>query len=239
MIRFVLCRVGDAGLKESLATLGAGATAAAVVLAATIARIGLAIVDAHLRATAHDVGLADVGVGSHKGDTLVGAGLHGGVHSGDELWTAIWIYGVVAAVIGYKHTFKTPALGEAAGYAEHDAIAEGDHRRMHIAVVVVSVGDGIGTTEQRRLEILGHKGQLDDQMLDAEQRAMMPRTSYFVCGMVATIIESNGERDSFALLVEQCGRVEPTGIDDYRIFFCHILVLLKGVVKKTPDLYSG
>ena len=62
----------------------------------------------------------------------------------DKLRTAVRINSVVASMIGYQHLLQVVALSYADGNAQHDAVAERHHRRLHVLVGIMSFWNSIG-----------------------------------------------------------------------------------------------
>lgn len=119
---------GEAGGEEGFAALGAGAAAAAVSCASFIAGVGQRVVYAEGGSAAADIVFGQQRVGSAEFDMIVGAFRDGPGHGADESFAAIGVNGVVATMVGNHHRFETAALGQTGCHAEHDAVAEGDHR---------------------------------------------------------------------------------------------------------------
>ena len=138
-------RVGDAGLEEGFATLGAGAALAAVFFATFVAGICEGIVYTEFGAASADVGLSDIGVGGYYVDTVVCSLGHSARQGVDESASAVGINGVVAAVVGYHDMFQAMGFGQSEGYGENDTVAEGDDGRAHILIVIVTLGDIVGS----------------------------------------------------------------------------------------------
>ena len=82
---------------------------------------------------------------------------------------------MVARVAGDEDACEAAALGETGGGREHDAVAEGYDRRLHVVEVIFAVWDGVGAFEQRAVEVLADKRQVDFNKLDAELPAVEPR----------------------------------------------------------------
>ena len=210
--------VGHASLGQCLAALHAGAAGAAVVVAAFVARPRLAVVDAQLMASAGDVGLRPVGVGGEQGDAGEGAGLCGGAEGLHKFGAAVGIDGVVAAVVGHHHVLQSAALGQAHGHAEHDAVAEGHHRAVHVVVGIVAIGDVFAANEQRTLEVLPHEGQGHHYMLDAQPLAVQPGEGNLAGIVLGAIVEGHGQSDALAIVVEQRHRVHASTEDENAVF---------------------
>ena len=92
-----------------------------------------------------------------------------GIH---ELWTAVGIDCMVAAVIGHHDVLQAVRLCNTYGNGQHDAIAEWYHRRLHVLVGIVALGNLLTALEQRTLEILRHEVQWNRDMLDAQPLTM-------------------------------------------------------------------
>ena len=194
----------------------------------------MGVVNAEFGATAYEGGLGEVGVGGVEADAVVGAGLHGPTHRVDEARRAVGVDGVVAAVVGHQHTLQATAFGQPAGHAEHDAVAEGDHRGAHILLGIVARGDGVGAGGERRGEVAPHEGEVDHQVLDAEALAVPFGAGLLAGGMVVAIAEGDGQGDAVVLLVEEGGGVEPTGVDEDGVFDGHGSCFVKGGCASTP-----
>ena len=85
---------------------------------------------------------------------------------------------------------------------------------MHIPVVVVAVGNGVGAGSEGRQDVALEEREIYNQMLNAQQATVMACAGYLALGVIAAIVESNGQSNSLLLLIEQRGGVETTGIDD-------------------------
>ena len=108
---------------------------------------------------------------------------------------------MVTAVVGHHHELQVAALRQSHGHAEHDAVAEGHHRRLHVLVGIVAVGNGIVAAEQRAIEILSHKLQGDDQVLDAQPLAMQGCKGQFAAVVVGAVVKRHSQRDTFQVVV--------------------------------------
>ena len=113
-----------------------------------------------------------MGVGGFDFHLVVCSGLNGSVHGADEFGSAVRIDGVVAAMVGQHDGGEAVAVGDAGGYGEHDAVAEGHHGGFHVLFVVVAFGDGIGALEEGGTEIAGHEVEVDHNVGDVESIAM-------------------------------------------------------------------
>ena len=116
-------------------------------LKAFIAAPRLGIVDAEGFSTAGDVGLGEGGVGCDEADTEVGACLGSLAEGFYERVAAVGVDGVVAAAVGHHHVAQPSALGHADGNRQHDAVAKGYDGGVHVGVLVVSFGNGVGAAE--------------------------------------------------------------------------------------------
>ncbi len=208
----------DTGLTECLFALTAGTTFAAVLLTAFIAAPCLGIVDAEALADAGDVSLGDIGVRSVHTNVDVSAGTGGSVNGVDELRTAVWIDRVVAGMVGDHHALQSVALGDAHGDGEHDSVAERYDRRLHILLVVVAFGDGVGTLQETALEILVHEVQGNRDMFDAEAFTVHLGKGNLPGIVVAAIIETDAQSDLIFLVIEEGDGVHTSADDNYRIF---------------------
>ena len=138
----------DTGKGEGFAAFATGAAASAMVLAALVAGPRFGIIDAKVFAAAGDIGLGDGCVGCEELYVLVGSGTYGIVHGVDELGTAVGIDSMVAGVVGNHDGGEVVVLGESGCYGKHDAVAEGHDGGAHVGIIVVSLGDGVGTLEE-------------------------------------------------------------------------------------------
>ena len=120
-----------------------------MLLTAFIAGVGLRIVDAQVGTDAADVSLGDVGVRSLYFNVGVGAMLHSLRHRTDEVLAAVRIDGMIAEMVGNKHTVEPTALSHSASDGKHDAIAERNNGRLHVLLSVIALGNGVGTFKQR------------------------------------------------------------------------------------------
>ena len=145
--------IGNTGDGEGHAPLATGAALAAVVLPALITRVGLGVVETQRFAVSGDFHFVDMGVRSIDFNILIGARLHGLVHGMDEVGTAVGIDGMVTGMVGYHHAFQPVALGYTASHSQHDAVAEGHHRGLHILIIVVALRNIIGRHQQGALKI--------------------------------------------------------------------------------------
>ena len=174
-----------------------------MLLAALVAAPCLGIVDAEALSDACDVCLGDGGVGCHNPYADVCARLSRRVDGFDEVLTAVGIDGVVASVVGDKHLGQSVALGDAHGDGEHYAVTEGHDGGLHVLVLVVSLGDGVGSGEEARLEVLVHEVQWDGDVLDAQPFAMHLGEGYLACVVVAAIVEGNAHGYLVLVFIEQ------------------------------------
>ena len=134
-------------------------------------------------------------------DVDVGAGSGRLVEGIDKLGTTVGIDGVVATVVGHHDVFQAVRLSHTHGNGQHDAIAEGYHRRLHILVGIVTLGNLLATLQQRTLKVLGHEVQGNDDMLDA-QLLTMPLGKGNLAGIVLrTIVERDSQGDALLLVV--------------------------------------
>ena len=94
-----------------------------------------------------DLAFGKVSIWGFNAYTVVGSFLCCLTHSLHESRTAVGIYGMVASVVGYHQSFQTTTLCQATGYTEHNTIAEWNHCRTHILVVVASFWNVFGTAQ--------------------------------------------------------------------------------------------
>ena len=73
---------------------------------------------------------------------------------------------MIAGMICYKHLLQAVALGNACCQGKHNTVAERHNRRLHVALVIVALGYGIGSVKQRALEIIVHEGQRHNDVLN-------------------------------------------------------------------------
>ena len=187
-------------------------------LATLVAAPGLGIVYAQRLAVAGYVALGDVGIGSQH--------LYAGIcsqprsfrHGADKLRSAVGVDGVVAAVIGHHHIFQPVRLSHTCRYREHDAIAEGHNGRFHILFIIVALGDGLGALQERTLEILVHKSQIDYDMLDAQALAVHGGKGNLTRIVIAAIIKRDTQRYTLLVFIEHGDAVHASTYYQNRIF---------------------
>ena len=114
---------------------------------------------------------------------------------------------MVAAMIGHHHRGKPPALSHSHRHSKHNTIAERNHRRLHVLCIIMPFRNSIGTAEQRAFEITPHKAQWNDNMLNAKPLAMKGGKRQFARIMIGTIVETQGQCDSVAILIEHRDRI--------------------------------
>ena len=107
--------VDDAGEVEGFAALDAGAAAAAVEVAAFVARPCLGEGDAQFGTAAYDVGLCPVDEGANELDLFPVGEADGGGHGIGELVAAVGVDGVVAGVGGVGDLVGLDREGVASG----------------------------------------------------------------------------------------------------------------------------
>ena len=195
-----------------------------MVVAAFVARPCLGVVDAELLAAQGDVGLGDMGIGCPYLDVGVCALLHGFGHGTDEGRAAVGIDGVVAAVVGYHDAPQAVALGNAAGYGEHDAVAEGYDGRLHVLVVVAAFGYGVAAFEQGRLEILVHEVEGYHDVGYGQALAVQTGAGCLLCGMVAAVVEGYGKGYLLLILIHHRHGVHASG-NYYQCIFHEMIYL--------------
>ena len=214
-------RVVDARLPECLFPLHASATLAAMLFATLVAGVCRGIVDAQPFADGCYLRFRQRGVGGVDADVVVCAVAHGFGHRCDERLSAVGIDGVVACMVGDEHRFQSPALSQSAGDGKHDAVAEGDYRRFHVLVLIVPFGNGVRALQQRRLEIFAHELERNDDVLDAEQLAVVGGKVRFPFVVVTAVVECDCEGDMFFVVVQQGHAVHASRQDNDGVFFCH------------------
>ena len=202
--------VVDAGKSERFATLSAGAAGAAVVLPPFVAGIGFGVVDAQPLAVACNFGFVDIAVGRTHLNALVGARLHSRRHGIHEIGSAVGIDGVVAGVVGNHHPLESVAFGYATSNGKHNTIAKRHHGGFHIFIVVVAIGDIVGSAEERAFEVAGHKFERNNDMLNAQALAVGDSANAFAAVLRRAIIECDGEGNAFAKLIEHGGGIHTT-----------------------------
>ena len=105
-------------------------------------------------------------------------------------------------MVGNHHTLEAVALGDTAGDSQHNTIAERHHGGFHVLVVIVAVGDGIGTLEQGALEVLVHELQGNNQMLDAQALAVHDGTTTLTAVLGAAVVKSDRQGNLVLVLIE-------------------------------------
>ena len=192
-------------------------------VATLITRPRFGIIYAQRPAAARNVGLADVGIWRHNAYTSECACLNSSIHSGDKFGATIGINGVVAAVIGNKNLSQAIAFGYACRHCEHHAVAKRHNGRLHILLVVTTVGYAFATLQQATLKVLVHKAKRYNHMRNAQTLAMQGRQRQFVVVMVAAIVERNAQCNLVFLFVKQRNAVHSATHYNYRIF--HLLFI--------------
>ena len=152
---------------KGLLAFHTGAALTAGFVTPDIARPRLGIVYAKRLATTHDVCLSQVGIGGAQTDVDEGACRGCSVKGIDKFRTTVGIDGMVAPVVGHHDILQPVRLSDAHSYREHDTIAEGNYRRLHIVVSVMPLRNILATLQQRALEIARHEIERDDDMADA------------------------------------------------------------------------
>ena len=117
-------------------------------LAALVARVGLAVVDAEAFSDLSYLGLGDAGIGGANLYADIGAGPHGLLHWADEVCPAVGVDGMVAEMVGDEHLCEVSALSDATGYGKHDAVAERYDGGAHVVIGIVALRDGVGTFQK-------------------------------------------------------------------------------------------
>lgn len=141
--------IGEVGQAEGFLALDAGGTASAMAGGAFVAGVCEGEVGAGGGSSEGNLGFSEIGIGCQDGDTVVGP-LSGGLgHGVDEAWTTVGVDGMVAAVVGKHQLFQAAAFGKTAGNGKHYAVAEGNYRGFHIAVMIMSFRDCVSTFKQR------------------------------------------------------------------------------------------
>ena len=128
---------------------------------------------------------------------------------------------MVPRMIGNHDTPQAVALGNAAGDSQHDAVAERHHCRFHVLVIIVAVGDSIGTLEQCALEVLVHEVQWNNQVLDAQALTVHDGTAALTAVLGAAVVKGDGQGNLVLVLIEHGCRVHAARSNDYRVFFSH------------------
>ena len=129
------------GEHEGLAPLDAGAAGATVNRPALVAGPGHAVVHAEAGADTGNASLVQADERPQQFDARVGALGHGDGHAQHEGLAAVGVNGVVAGVRGDDQRLRAAALGQAGGDGEHDAVAKGHHRALHVFLRVMPVRD--------------------------------------------------------------------------------------------------
>ena len=179
-------------------------------LSSLIAGVGKAIVDSYSFSDARDVAFGDVGVGSVDHHAIVGALAYCLAHSPDKSGTAIGIYRMVTSMVGQHHLLQAPAFSESGRDGKHDAVAKRNYGRLHVVVGIVTFGNLLPSYQKRRLEILSHKLQRDDNMLYAEHLAVLTCTLYLPCIMLGAIVECHSKGYLLLALMQQSGGIHPS-----------------------------
>ena len=118
-------------------------------------------------------------------------------------------------MVGDEYLLQVVALGDADGDAQHDAVAERHHSRLHVLGGVMSLRDGVGTLQERTLEILVHEAQVDGDVLDAQSLAMHLGERNLSLIVVGAIVETDAQGYLVFLVVEQGDAVHAAAHDDY------------------------
>ena len=218
----IFSRIDYSCCEEGFLALDASAAFAAVLGAAFVARPCFAVVDAEGFAFSGNVALGEAGVGSMDFDVGVCAIVHGLAHGGDEGGAAVGIDGVVAAMIGYHHTFQSSTFGNATSDGEHDAIAKRYNGRSHVLCCIMPLGNGGCAFEQGGFEILVHESKRNGDMRNAQPFAVHFCQRYFTSIVVAAIVERDAKRYGILVVVEHGYRVHAARNNNHRIFHTFI-----------------
>ena len=122
---------------------------------------------------------------------------------------------MVASVISYHHTLQAVCLCNAARYRQHDTVAERHHRRFHVSIVIRALGNGVGAIEQRRMEILVHEAQRNDEVRYLHALTMKFCKGYLVLCVVTAVVECHGHCYLLAVFVEHRDGIHSARKDDY------------------------
>jgi len=137
----VRCRIGDACEVEGFAPFNAGATAAAVDVAALVAGPRFLKGQAEFCAAPHDVGLGPIDEGAAEFDRTPVAESDGLGHGVGKLVAAIGVDRVVAAVGGVGNLFSANGEGMSGGDGQQDHVSIWHNGGLHRFLGVVSLGD--------------------------------------------------------------------------------------------------
>lgn len=208
--------VGYAGEVEGFAALNAGAAAAAVEVAAFVARPCLGEGHAELGTAAYDVGLCPVDEGANELDLFPVGEADGDSHGIGELVAAVGVDGVVAGVGGVGDLVGPDREGVASGDGEEDHVSIGHNGAFHRFLGIVPLGDldfggGQATSGEERLNRGKVGGRVGDVQLRADGSCLVELTAValpVIDGQCVQIVAC------FAQMIEEDGRIKPSGIND-------------------------
>ena len=189
-----------------------------MLLAAFVAGIGLAIIQAKSLSVLGDFLFAQVGVGCIDGNVFIRSCRHRLRHRVDEALATVGIDGMVACMVGYHHPLQAVALGNAGSDGQHDAVAEWYHRRFHVLIVVVAFRNVVSSHQQGTLEIAVHELQGYHDVPDAQALAMGDGADALTTILCRAIVEGDGQGDFILVFIQHRGGVHASRYDNHCVF---------------------
>ena len=114
-----------------------------------------------------------------------------------------------------EHLLQIVALSDTDGDTQHDTITERHHGRFHIVIGIMSLRDGIGTFQERALEILMYESQINGDMLDAQSLAVHLGERNLPLVMIASIVETDTQGYLVLLVIEQGNTIHTAAHNNY------------------------
>ena len=194
-IGFILRGINEACIDKGLAAFYASAAGAAVKVSTFVAGPRFAEVDTEVVAESRNGGLILVDEGAQQFHAGIRAFTHRSGHAVHEGLAAVGIDRVVATVRSNDQRPGSPALGDAAGNSEHDAVAKRDDGALHRPLFVMTIRNVTTALEKVGGKQFIHKRQRHCVMPDIQMTTVPSREANFLVIVLRAVIKTQRTQD--------------------------------------------
>ena len=182
--------VSHCSFAEGLPTLPASAAAAAVILSAAVAGIGVGVVDTYLRAQRHYLCFAHGYKWAKNLQLCIGALPDSFCHSAHELLSAIRVDGVVAGMCSYHQSLCPTALRHTCCHSQKYAIAERHHCLSHALLIIIDRRDSLCAAEQCAAQVWRKRTEINLMVRDTQSLGLTASADEFSIGVIIAVAKA-------------------------------------------------